>query len=121
MFFADQCSSLTIIKWSRLSDRIGRKPVLLCGLAGLSVSMMVFGLSHAFWGILLARAIAGVFSANGGVIQSMLGEITDPSNQAQAFTLMPLMSGVGGSVGPFVSRLWVDRERILTPTSSAVC
>jgi len=45
--------ALTTLHWSRLSDRIGPKPVLLSCLAGTIVSMLLFGLSRSFWAILL--------------------------------------------------------------------
>jgi MFS family permease len=48
--------ALTTLHWSRLSDRIGRKPVLLSCLAGTIVSMLLFGLSRSFWAILLRCA-----------------------------------------------------------------
>jgi len=44
---------VTVLHWSRLSDIIGRKPVLLIGLFGLSLSMYCFGLSKTFWGLVV--------------------------------------------------------------------
>lgn len=44
---------MTILHWSRLSDRIGRRPVILMGLFGLILSMCMFGLSKAFWSVVL--------------------------------------------------------------------
>ena len=51
IFFATQ--ALTVLHWSRLSDHIGRKPVIMTGLFGLSLSMYCFGLSRTFWGAVL--------------------------------------------------------------------
>ncbi len=45
--------ALFVFQWSRLSDHIGRKPVLLVGVAGLFVSMISFGLSKTFWGLVV--------------------------------------------------------------------
>ena len=45
-------SAVTAFYWGRLSDHIGRKPVLLTCLAGTAVSMILFGLSRLFWAIL---------------------------------------------------------------------
>lgn len=42
-----------VLQWSRISDHIGRKPVLLIGTAGLCVSMICFGLSKTFWGLVV--------------------------------------------------------------------
>ena len=51
LFFATQ--AITVLYWSRLSDTIGRKPVILLGLFGLSLSMYSFGLSRTFWGLVI--------------------------------------------------------------------
>ena len=51
LFFATE--ACTVLYWSRLSDHIGRKPVILTGLFGLSISMYCFGLSKTFWGLVL--------------------------------------------------------------------
>lgn len=45
-YFAAQ--AVTVLQWSRFSDKIGRKPVLLCGLLGTIVSSLLFGLSRSF-------------------------------------------------------------------------
>lgn len=47
---------MTVLHWSRLSDHIGRKPVIMTGLFGLSLSMYSFGLSKTFWGAVLRYA-----------------------------------------------------------------
>ncbi|KAG2757978.1 hypothetical protein P692DRAFT_20824102, partial [Suillus brevipes Sb2] len=54
--------ALTVLSWSRLSDRIGRKPVLLIGLIGACISMIFFGLSTTFWSLVIRFA-----SAAGGI------------------------------------------------------
>ena len=46
LFFGAQ--AVTVLQWSRLSDKIGRKPVLLCGLLGTVASSLLFGLSRSF-------------------------------------------------------------------------
>ncbi|KAF7375253.1 Major facilitator superfamily multidrug-resistance DHA1 sub-family [Mycena sanguinolenta] len=48
IFFLTQ--AMTVLHWSRISDRLGRKPIILTGLLGLSISMFCFGLSRTFWG-----------------------------------------------------------------------
>jgi MFS family permease len=51
IYFAAEAA--TILQWSRLSDSIGRKPVLLCGLAGTIISIILFGLSRSFLALVL--------------------------------------------------------------------
>jgi len=83
LFFATQ--AVTVLHWSRVSDHIGRKPVILTGLFGLSASMYCFGLSKTFWGLVMSRALNGALNGNTGVIKSIMIEITDSTNLAQAF------------------------------------
>lgn len=54
-----------MVGWGRLSDRYGRKPVLVFSLAGMSLAMSLFGLSKQVWQMILFRCIAGVFAGSG--------------------------------------------------------
>ncbi|KZT20445.1 MFS general substrate transporter, partial [Neolentinus lepideus HHB14362 ss-1] len=99
LFFATE--AITVLQWSRLSDRIGRKPVLLTGLFGLCVSMICFGLSKTFSAIVVSRCLAGMLNGNIGVMKSMMGDLTDSSNVAKAFAWMPVVWSVGVTIGPF--------------------
>ncbi|KAG8860153.1 hypothetical protein FRB96_004176 [Tulasnella sp. 330] len=100
LFFVMQL--LTIFQWSRLSDRIGRRPVIVFGLSGVALASLCFGLSTSFWQILASRAMAGGLSGNIAVIQSLISEITDETNQVQAFALIGVMWNIGTVIGPFL-------------------
>ncbi|KAF9065831.1 major facilitator superfamily domain-containing protein [Rhodocollybia butyracea] len=100
LFFLTQ--ALTVLHWSRISDRVGRKPVILTGLFGLSMSMYCFGLSKTFWGLVLSRGLNGALNGNIGVIKSVMAEITDSTNLAQAYAYMPIAWSTGGVLGPMV-------------------
>ncbi|KAK7019729.1 hypothetical protein VNI00_017968 [Paramarasmius palmivorus] len=122
LFFVTQ--ALTVLQWSRLSDRIGRKPVLLIGLSGSAISMLCFGLQRSFWGLVIARCLTGLLNGNIGVMKSAMGDLTDQSNRAEGFSLMPVVWSVGATAGPllggtfarpqerfpgsFESRFWKD-------------
>lgn len=67
--------SLTGMFWGGLSDRVGRKPVLLFGCAGTMLSLLIVGFSTNFWVALAGRCIGGVLNGNIGVIQTMVGEL----------------------------------------------
>ncbi|KIK34621.1 hypothetical protein CY34DRAFT_97651 [Suillus luteus UH-Slu-Lm8-n1] len=82
--------ALTIFHWSRLSDQIGRKPVLLAALLAISVSMFSFGLSTTFLGLVVGRAICGSFNGINGVVNSMVIDITDETNMPKAYGYMPV-------------------------------
>ncbi|KAJ3813984.1 member of major facilitator superfamily multidrug-resistance, DHA1 sub-family [Lentinula lateritia] len=88
--------------WSRISDRIGRKPVILIGLFGLSMSMYCFGLATTFWGLVLSRSLNGALNGNIGVIKSIMAEMTDATNIAQAYAYMPIAWSTGGVLGPMI-------------------
>ncbi|KAF7977075.1 hypothetical protein HWV62_4874 [Athelia sp. TMB] len=60
LFFAVE--AMTVMYWSRLSDQVGRKPVLTVGLFGLSLSMVCFGLSKTFWALLGRPVIGGALA-----------------------------------------------------------
>ncbi|KAF5359319.1 hypothetical protein D9756_003039 [Leucocoprinus leucothites] len=100
LFFFTQ--AFTVLHWSRLSDRVGRKPVILVGLAGLSLSMYCFGLSTTFWGLVLSRALNGALNGNIGVIKSIMAELTDSTNISQAYAYMPIAWSTGGTLGPII-------------------
>ncbi|KAG1725314.1 major facilitator superfamily domain-containing protein [Suillus lakei] len=94
--------ALTIFHWSRLSDHIGRKPVILIALLAISISMFSFGLSKTFLGLVVSRAICGAFNGSNGAAKSMVMDITDSTNMplAYSYMLIPLM--IGTIAGPLV-------------------
>ncbi|KAF8150888.1 member of major facilitator superfamily multidrug-resistance, DHA1 sub-family [Crassisporium funariophilum] len=100
LFFLTQ--ACTVLHWSRISDRVGRKPVILTGLAGLSASMFCFGLSRTFWGLVLSRSLNGALNGNIGVIKSMMAEMTDTTNISKAYAYMPIAWSTGGTLGPII-------------------
>jgi len=97
-FFAEACC---VYSWGKMSDRIGRRPVLLIGTLGQAVSALVFGLSarKSFWAALAARAFAGATNGNIGVVKTVMGELTDKTNIAQGFALMPIVWSAGATLG----------------------
>ena len=95
LFFASEV--VTVLGWSRLSDHIGRKPPLVLDTLGCAAVVSCFGLSNQFWMMILCRGLQGVFNGNIGITKAMVTEITDATNMAQAFSLMPLIWGVGDS------------------------
>ncbi|KAF8875920.1 major facilitator superfamily domain-containing protein [Infundibulicybe gibba] len=94
--------AVMVIQWSRMSDHIGRKPVLLIGLMGATASILLFGFSRTFWTLVISRCLCGLLNGNSGVMKSMMGELTDSSNRAQGFSLIPITGTLGVTLGPLV-------------------
>ncbi|KAG9315287.1 MFS general substrate transporter [Chiua virens] len=108
LFFVTQ--ALASWQWSRLSDFIGRRPVILIGLLGLSVSNLAFGLSRTLPMLIISRCIAGLLNGNVGVMKSMLGDITDDTNMAQVFSLVPCIFMVGFAIAPLFGGMLVKPQ-----------
>ncbi|GAA5983821.1 hypothetical protein JCM5350_007560 [Sporobolomyces pararoseus] len=92
----------TVLAWGRLSDRIGRKPVLLIGLSGVTISIVAFGMSKSFTALVISRCLGGALNGNVAVIKGTMGEITDETNQARAFSFLPLAWSLGSVIGPLL-------------------
>lgn len=65
----------TAIIWGRISDRTGRKPIVLFGLAGVALSSLIFGFAKRYWVALLARVVGGLLNGNIAVMQTMVAEM----------------------------------------------
>ncbi|KAI8376737.1 major facilitator superfamily domain-containing protein [Choanephora cucurbitarum] len=105
MFFVAQF--FTAISWGKVSDRIGRRPVLLIGLIGNTISSCLFGLSKSLWWAMASRALCGTMNGNGGVARSLVSEITDRTNKAKAFSIFGFCWGaglIGPALGGYLSR-----------------
>ncbi|KAF9430338.1 hypothetical protein BGZ94_007340, partial [Podila epigama] len=96
-FLAQFCTS---IFWGYMSDRYGRRPILLFGLIGSTITILLFGLSKTLIWAIVTRSLCGLLNGNVGVAKSMLGEIADASNQAQAFSIFGFAWGIGMIIGP---------------------
>ncbi|KAK2038176.1 major facilitator superfamily transporter [Colletotrichum somersetense] len=93
----------TGVMWGRLSDKVGRKPVLLMGLFGTAISSLVFGFAPSLPVALFARALGGLLNGNIGVLQTTVAElVTVKEHQPRAYTIMPLVWCLGSIVGPFI-------------------
>ncbi|KAI1747534.1 major facilitator superfamily domain-containing protein [Xylaria castorea] len=95
--------------WGGLSDRIGRKPVLILGCLGTMFSMIVVGFATNIWIALFGRAFGGLLNGNIGVIQTMVGEIvTKPQHEPRAFAVMPFVWSMGTIIGPAIGGIFAD-------------
>jgi DHA1 family tetracycline resistance protein-like MFS transporter len=91
--------------WGKLSDRVGRRPVILVGLAGSACSYLLFAYAGSFWILLLSRIIAGGMGATVNVAQAYLADVTPPERRAKAMGLIGAAFGLGFVVGPAIGGL----------------
>ncbi|KAF5327120.1 hypothetical protein D9619_004721 [Psilocybe cf. subviscida] len=128
--------ALFVYQWSKMSDRIGRKPVLMIGMVGTMLSMLFFGLSRTFTMLVISRCLCGLLNGNIGVIKSTMGELTDTTNRADAFALMPAVWAFGATMGPlmggtlarpadqfpevFTAKFWRDYPYFLSAAAPSV-
>ncbi|KAK3502796.1 major facilitator superfamily domain-containing protein [Neurospora crassa] len=95
--------------WGGLSDRVGRKPVLLLGCVGTMFSMIMVGFATNLWVAVLGRAIGGLLNGNIGVIQTMVGElVTKPEHEPKAYSIMPFVWSIGTIIGPAIGGTFAD-------------
>lgn len=86
----------------RLSDRVGRRPVLLLSIFGSAASQLGYALSPSFLWLLLSRALAGACGANVSAAQAYVADVTDGQSRAGAMGLLGAALGLGFVLGPFV-------------------
>ena len=85
-----------------LSDRLGRRPVLLISLAGAAVNYLFLAFAPNLWMLLLGRAIAGLTSANVSVATAYITDISAEEQRARRFGLLNAMFGIGFIIGPIL-------------------
>ena len=88
--------------WGRLSDRIGRRPVILVGLLGSAGSYLLFGLAESLTVLFIARILAGIAGANISTAQAYMADVTTPENRAKGMGMVGAAFGLGFIFGPAI-------------------
>lgn len=86
--------------WGSLSDRIGRKPVLLISVLVTAASMVLMGLANSLMTLMIARLLVGIGSANISTAYAYVSDVTDEKNRAKGMGIVGASFGLGFIFGP---------------------
>lgn len=86
--------------WGRLSDRIGRRPIILFSLAGTALTHLGFALSTEVWMLYATRILTGIFAATISTATAYISDVTDEENRAKGMGLVGAAFGLGFILGP---------------------
>ncbi|KAK5989833.1 Efflux pump azaK [Cladobotryum mycophilum] len=99
---------LVLIFWGRLSDSIGRKPVMVGTMVGMAIGTMAYTMATTIWQMILFRCLAGLFSGSTLVIRTMLSDHCTPETQAAAFSWFAFAGNIGIFLGPILGGTLAD-------------
>lgn len=91
---------LTAPVWGRLSDRIGRRPVLMTSMGVAALAYLWLGLANALWMLFAARALAGACAGNIAAANAYIADVTAPENRARGMGMIGAAFGLGFIIGP---------------------
>jgi MFS transporter, DHA1 family, multidrug resistance protein len=101
--------------WGSLSDRIGRKPVMMVGVFGYGITMILFGLATQLWMLFVFRALSGILSsATSPTTMAYIGDSTPEKERGQGMGILGAAVGVGTIFGPGLGGLLAG-ENLATP------
>ncbi len=91
----------------RLSDRFGRRPIVLFSLLGTVASYLIFALAHTISGLFASRILAGITGGNIAAVQAIIADVTPPEERARGMALVGMAFGLGFIFGPAIGGLAV--------------
>lgn len=95
--------------WGRISDRIGRKPVIMIGIFGLSLSFFIMALSTQLWMLFVARIIGGMLSAaNMPTVMAYVADITSEEDRSKGMGVIGAATGLGFIFGPAIGGIFTN-------------
>lgn len=92
--------------WGRVSDRYGRRPVILGSLLGSAVAWLMFGFAPALWVLFLARILDGISGASYAAAQAYVADITTDEDRVRGMGLIGAAFGLGFIIGPAIGGLF---------------
>jgi MFS family permease len=88
--------------WGRLSDRVGRRPVLMASMAAAALAYLWLGLATRLWMVFAARAFAGICAGNIAAAQAYIADVTPPEKRARGMGMIGAAFGLGFIIGPVI-------------------
>ena len=86
--------------WGRLSDRVGRRPVLMVSMAAAALAYLWLGFADALWMLFAARALGGACAGNISAANAYIADVTTPENRARGMGMIGAAFGLGFIIGP---------------------
>ena len=96
------CQFVAAPALGKLSDRFGRRPLLLICLLGSAIGYLLFGLGGSLWVLFLGRIIDGLTGGNMSILLAYIGDISEPQERGKYFGLFGAASGIGFILGPAI-------------------
>jgi len=103
---------MTAPLWGRLSDRVGRRPVLLVSLTASALAYLWLGGATALWMVFAARAFAGACAGNIAAAQAYVADVTQPEERARGMGLIGAAFGLGFMIGPALGGLLAGNDPV---------
>jgi DHA1 family tetracycline resistance protein-like MFS transporter len=101
VFASYSLAQLLFAPWlGRLSDRFGRRPLMLASIAGGAAAHLLFATAGGVAMLLVARSLSGIAAANYGIAQAYLADVTPPAQRSRAMGLVGAAFGLGFVIGP---------------------
>lgn len=105
--------------WGRVSDAVGRRPIILISLLGTSLAFTIFGLAQSLLILFVGRILAGAFGAVITTAYAFIADVTTPENRAKGMGMVGAAFGLGFIFGPFVGGVMADAFGLAAPAFAA--
>lgn len=103
----------------RISDRVGRKPVLIVSQIGTFIALLIIGSATSLWMLFVGRIIDGLTAGNLSTAQAYISDVTPPEKRTRAFGLIGISFGVGFLIGPAISGWMAHNYGFASPAYAA--